>query len=299
MKIAVLMSTYNGEKYIKEQIDSILRQKCDMEIDLWIRDDGSVDNTQKILDTYKNKGKLNWYAGVNIGPAQSFINLLLHCEKYDFYAFADQDDYWMSDKLQQGINRIKNIDNAALYISNARLVNSARIYMGRNVYKKTPKLDFYTLSCAGGLLGCTMIFNHALAAIVQNNILPDDIIMHDFYIALVCASMNGSLIYDPVPHMDYRQHENNVVGVSYGMKQILTSRISDMIRKPKISIANQANSLLKISGISAKNRDWLIKVNNYRETFYSRLKLAFSLKTRYINWNMGIKLRISIFFGNR
>lgn len=300
-KIAVLMSTYNGEQFIREQIDSILLQKGDFQLDLWVRDDGSKDGTQNILKEYESKGKLKWYTGENKGPAYSFIDLLNHCKNYDFYAFADQDDFWDEDKINIGIKEIETYKKPALYCCNAELVDFSLKSLGRNVYIEKPKLDFYTLSVAGGLLGCTMIFNKYLASYIPKQ-LPQKIILHDFYMAELCSLIDGDILYDENPHMKYRQHGNNVVGVSHGIIGTIKSRISDILTTQSVSIADQAlelNKLKFINDVSFEKREWLNIILNYRKNIFSRLKLALSTKTNYINFNMGLKLRMSILFNNR
>lgn len=301
MTIAVLMSTFNGEKYLKEQIDSILNQNGHFQLDLWVRDDGSTDQTTIILKDYATKGLLNWYSGRNLGPGYSFLDLIMHCPKYDLYAFADQDDYWMDDKLKTGIYAIKNQNGPALYFSNAELVGSKLESLGRNVYKQCPKTDLYTLSCAGGLLGCTMVFNKKLAAYIQNYNVPKSIILHDFYIAMVCSALGGKIYYESTPHIKYRQHSNNVIGVSSSFKAKINNRINDITHKPKVSIAEQAESIIAQydSLLGEHERTWLKNIACYRKNILSRLKLSVSSKTSYINLNMSMKLRLSILFGNR
>ena len=137
MRVAVLMSTYNGEKYLKQQIDSILNQRGDFQLDLLIRDDGSNDNTISILEEYTQTNKIHYYIGNNLGPAYSFLDLLINSHNYDFYAFADQDDYWMPNKISVAISNLSNIKGPALYFANAELVDSNLNSVGRNVYKKT------------------------------------------------------------------------------------------------------------------------------------------------------------------
>lgn len=100
--ILVLMSTFNGEKFIREQIESILAQE-NVNIKLLVRDDGSTDKTLDILNEYKNKGKLNYYIGKNLGPQLSFMHLLQNAPYCEYYAFADQDDVWLKDKLSTAI----------------------------------------------------------------------------------------------------------------------------------------------------------------------------------------------------
>ena len=109
MRIAVLMSSYNGEQYIKEQIDSILNQKGKFNIDIYVRDDGSFDNTIHILEDYQKKGLIKFCGGENIGPAKSFLTLLALADGYDFYAFADQDDIWFENKIESAILKIEKI----------------------------------------------------------------------------------------------------------------------------------------------------------------------------------------------
>lgn len=301
MRVAVLMSSYNGEKYIREQIESILVQKGNFEFNIWVRDDGSSDETQSILREYEQKGKLHWYTGENLGPARSFLDLVNHCKGYDYYAFADQDDYWMPEKINRGITAIGIECKPLLYFSNAYLVNEELKTLGRNVYKSIPKTDFYTLSCAGGYLGCTMVFNKHLAEIIQTHHTPHNMMMHDFFVALLCSSIGGRIIYDAAPTMKYRQHGNNVVGVSHGIIGTLMSRICSLFYKEKISIAEQAGEIIKIYGdnISEDNRVWLAKISGYKNRMNSRIRLACSCKTKYMNFNMGMKLRLAILLGNR
>lgn len=301
MTIAVLMSTFNGEKYLREQIDSILNQSGNFQLDLWVRDDGSTDQTTIILEEYFRKGLLNWYSGRNLSPAYSFLDLIIHCPKYDFYAFADQDDYWIDDKMKSAINVIKDQNGPALYFSNAKLVGSKLEPLGRNVYKQYPKTDFYTLSCAGGLLGCTMVFDNKLATFIQNHQVPKRIILHDFYISVLCLALGGKIYYEDTPHIKYRQHSNNVVGVSSSFKAKISNRINNIVKKPKVSISEQAKSILELysNEMKSENMEWLLVISKYNINLFNRLSLAISRKTRYINYNMGFKLRMSILFGNR
>jgi rhamnosyltransferase len=301
MRIAVLMSTYNGEKYLVEQIESILNQKGDFDVDLFVRDDGSTDNTRNLLDKYQKEGKLTWYTGDNLGPALSFIDLIKKCEKYDLYSFADQDDYWKDNKLARAKDFLSDAQKTDIYFANAQLVDQDLNDLGRCVYKCTPKTDFRTLTCAGGILGCTMVFTNRLAEYIKEKPLPSEIVMHDFYICEVCLALGGEMIYDNEAVMKYRQHSNNVVGVSTGLVNKAKSRIKDITKEPKVSIANQANQIFEMYGgsISEENRKWLKDISHYRESLKSRLKLANSRNIRFINLNTAVKQRMAILFGNR
>ena len=108
-RVIVLMSTYNGEKYLRNQIESLLRQ-VDVEIEILVRDDGSKDGTLGILEEYKNSreysGKLSYYVGPNVGPAKSFLDLIKHAPEAEYYALCDQDDTWLPDKLKIAVEAI-------------------------------------------------------------------------------------------------------------------------------------------------------------------------------------------------
>lgn len=300
MRIAVLLSSYNGEEYIEEQIDSILKQKGDFQLDLWVRDDGSADRTKEILQKYADSGSLNWYTGENMGPACSFLNLIRKCKGYDYYAFSDQDDVWMEDKIQTGLDRLEST-GVALYFANAELVNADLRPLGRYVYKRSPRLDFYTLLCAGGLLGCTMIFREDLAELIRRGDMPRSIVMHDFYTAIVCMGVGGTVYFDIESHMKYRQHGSNVVGVSSGLKNTVKNRIENMTERQRIGIAEQAKELVERYGpeMSEDFFEWAEQVAGYRKSFAARLFLACSRKTHYRNWHMGLTLRLAILLGNR
>lgn len=301
IRVAVLMSTYNGEKYVAEQIDSILNQKGDFYIDIYVRDDGSQDNTINILNYYKEKGNLDWYTGENLKPARSFYDLLLHCRGYDYYAFSDQDDFWKENKIQRGIDELKEQVVPALYCSNADLVDEQLESLGRTVYRTPPRTDFETVVCAGGLLGCTMVFNEKLAsAIIEVEKFPQ-MVLHDFYVAALCVSIGGKIVYDTCSTMKYRQHGNNVVGVSHGLVGTIWGRIKDILYREPVGIANQADGILYNykKYLTSDRIKWLLVVAHYKDGIINRIKLACSSKTKYINKNIGIKLRLSILLGNR
>lgn len=299
-KVAVLMSTYNGEKYLRQQIDTILNQKGDFELKLFVRDDGSKDTTVDILEEYKQKYDIEWYQGQNCGSAKSFMDLVENVSGFDYYAFADQDDFWLEEKIASGISKMSN-DEPELYCGNGMVVDENLGYSGNNVYKKKPSTDFNTVSCAGGLLGCTMIYNDKLLQVIKNHNNPDYMVMHDFYIALLCMGIGGKVYYDEVPYIKYRQHGANVVGVSRGILGKLKDRFNSILKKQKFSIQEQAKDIVDRyeDVISTDNLQFLRKVSSYRKNMWTRLCLAMSMKTKYVNWNKCLTIRLAILFGNR
>ncbi len=298
MTLTVLLSAYNGEKYIREQIDSILAQEGDFSLSLLVRDDGSTDSTHAILNEYAAAGRLTWYAGDNLGPAGSFLELLRRAEDADYFAFADQDDRWLPGKLAAAIERLDGHAEPALYAANATLVDSTLQPLGRDVYRTPPRTDFYTVVCSGGLLGCTMVMNAALAAHVRQNPAPQKTRLHDYYVLALCTAVGGTVLYDDTPRLLYRQHGGNVVGVTARKRDALKQRVTEITTRSTISIADQAATLLPYAA-TERERAWLTQVANYRRNIFTRLGLALSRKPRYASRNMAVKLRLAILLGNR
>ena len=124
-EICVLLSTYNGEKYLREQLDSLVCQE-NVELKILIRDDGSKDSTLQILKEYSKKdARITYFVGNNVGPAQSFFDLIIKSPDADYYAFCDQDDVWDKDKLEIAVGFLEKEDNSKpnMYYSNLRIVD--------------------------------------------------------------------------------------------------------------------------------------------------------------------------------
>ena len=105
-KVIVLMSTYNGEQYIKEQIESILNQTYS-NMELYIRDDGSKDQTVAILKKYEQDGKLHFSQGKNMGFINSFFEVMRTSGEADYYAWCDQDDVWLPEKIERAVKELQ------------------------------------------------------------------------------------------------------------------------------------------------------------------------------------------------
>lgn len=124
--LAVLLSAYNGGKYIKKQVESILDQENINNFTIYIRDDGSTDNTRNILKhLQKENPNIKVIEGKNIGLVASFLELLnlAYQNRYDYYSFSDQDDYWLPEKLATAVRAIEKIDEPVLYASCSKIVN--------------------------------------------------------------------------------------------------------------------------------------------------------------------------------
>lgn len=301
MRVAVLLSSYNGEKFIARQLDSILAQEGDFTLDIIVRDDGSQDSTRDILQRYADAGKLRWYTGENLKPAKSFLHLLQNAPGYDFYAFADQDDYWYPDKLQSALSALAGAQEPAVYFTNARLTDGERTSLGRNAYQRPPRQDLYSLLVGSNIIGCTMVFNSTLARLLQEKPMPREIFMHDSYLLQLCALVDGKLLWDETPHMDYCQHGGNAVGAKWTKWDALRDRLHRITKPAKVSIETQADSLLTLYGEMAQGDKlaFLRQVATYRRSFGSALRLACSPKPKFNGRNMAITMRLAILLRNR
>ena len=231
-KVLVLMSVYNGEKYLAEQLESIVCQKG-VNVSLYIRDDGSDDRSEIIIREYTEKIPITYCREPNIGVAKSFMRLIeLAQDGFDYYAFADQDDYWESDKLSVTICKMEcKKECPAIYYSDVECVG-ANLEKIADPYKKhyhTEKFpDVLILAQAPG---CTMVFNHRLFSSLKKHI-PIQLHMHDHWILQVCAAIGGTIIYDASPHMLYRQHVGNVMAglekMEYNPLQLFRYRIQKL-----------------------------------------------------------------------
>lgn len=213
MKVVVLMSTYNGERYLREQIDSILGQRG-VEVSLLVRDDGSSDATLTILDAYKKAGQLDYYCGGNLGPARSFMHLLQNAPKSDYYAFSDQDDIWLDDKLITAVTTLEGHESQpALYFSQTQLVDAGLNPIPSVIIN--PKLTFGESLIYKFIGGCTMVMNHRLREAV-GDFMPEIMPMHDIWIYGIALGIGAFVHFDPTPHILYRQHGDNTVGLGQG-----------------------------------------------------------------------------------
>ncbi|HEO4987840.1 TPA: glycosyltransferase family 2 protein [Streptococcus agalactiae] len=215
MKVNILMATYNGEKFLAQQIESIQKQTF-KEWNLLIRDDGSSDKTCDIIRNFTAKDSrirfINENEHHNLGVIKSFFTLVNY-EVADFYFFSDQDDVWLPEKLSVSLEAAKHkaSDVPLLVYTDLKVVNQElnilqdSMIRAQSHHANTTLLPELTENT---VTGGTMMINHALA---DKWFTPNDILMHDWFLALLAASL-GEIIYLDLPTQLYRQHDNNVLG---------------------------------------------------------------------------------------
>ncbi len=231
------MSSYNGKKYLKEQIDSIMAQDCEKKglasINLLVRDDGSTDGTQDILKEYSDKypGRARWYQGSNKGVIQSFFELMAEAGPADYYALADQDDYWMPQKMSAGIIKLQQMEERhsggcgipLLYCCRPLLADMDLKPLKLHVSNPEMRPGFGNALIENIVTGCTTVFNNRLRQMAVLKI-PVHAAMHDRWLYLI-ATCFGRIYYDETPYIYYRQHGDNAVGKNTGRIPELKYRI--------------------------------------------------------------------------
>ena len=233
-KAVVLLSSYNGEKYISEQLESLLLQTWN-NLKILIRDDGSCDKTVDILEKYKKKypNKINFVCEKNIGVVKSFFRLIEISEESDYYFFCDQDDIWEKEKIEKAIEKIQILESKSSnenigYCSNLKLVDSKLNLLGIS-FKETLNPSLSNCFFENIITGCTYSCNKNLFLKIKKEIKKIDIskiIMHDYFFYFI-NTLYGELIYDKNSYILYRQHENNVIG---NQKGFLNDKLQYLLR---------------------------------------------------------------------
>lgn len=225
-KIAILMASYNGERYIKEQIESIINQDFS-NWHLFISDDGSTDNTLSLEKSYQKKfpqkitiieNKTNKH-----GSKYNFFNLvnIVLSEKYNYFMFSDQDDVWKKNKVSDTFNlmkQAKNNTNVPILIhTDLEVVDENLKTLGNSFIKYralNPECkDINHLLIQNNVTGCTMMVNRPLLVKALQVEGIDKIAMHDWWFALI-ASIYGKIYFLNKSTIKYRQHGGNVVGAT-------------------------------------------------------------------------------------
>lgn len=288
-KILVLMSSYNGELYIREQIESILNQKG-VDVHLLVRDDASKDNTVKIVEQFVGE-KVELIKGENLGYAKSFWTLLKDCKKeYDYYAFADQDDIWLEDKLVSAINMIeKEGDIPCLYTSNVIAVNNNREVIKEYFFDHRLALNFYQSLQKSILPGCTFVFNKkAIMLAAQYDGFMES---HDWALYAITSAF-GKVLYDDTLHMNYRIHGNNVIGKDSRWK-LFKRRMKRLFAKPNCARSRFAKDFYECYQEQFSNQEYenAAFLLGFYKIKHKRLKLFFSKKFK------GLAFRVYVLLG--
>lgn len=282
--VQVLLSTYNGEAYLKEQLDSILNQK-NVAVKLFVRDDGSSDGTVEILRAYAALHEnIQYLCGENCGVVASFFRLFeLSDPEVDFYALSDQDDVWDEDKLsiacqkleqmrkskspkkKKNDSQIRAFTTPLLYCCDAWNTDDTLNLLPESMQTAGKELipDFRNALIENIARGASIVFNQALMSYIRIS-MPQDIYMHDWWLYLV-ASCFGEVCYDSAAHYKYRQHAGNTLGAA------APSGCSKFFRRLKQSrtnsghVSRQAKAFERIYNVPEEKKQFLHILTKYQD----------------------------------
>jgi len=276
-RAAVLLATYNGDSYISEFLESLCAQSM-KDFEVFVRDDGSTDSTLETLHEYSSRLSIHLLPpGPRLGPAKGFFRLLEEAgDGFDCYFFADQDDYWYSDKVERAMTALKGQpDPIALYCSRLEYVDQ---HLEHLKFSRVPWcLSINNAAVENIATGCTVAITREtrLAVITSKS---ETIIMHDWWLYFFCSAF-GKVIYDPVPSIKYRQHAKNAIRAATSVFEDFRRRLVRLARRDGgiHVLSQQIDGFLTCFGskLTPQQNTLLQKIIVARTRFSGRLKLFF------------------------
>lgn len=273
-KVQILMSTYNGEEYIREQMDSILGQNYP-DVDILVRDDGSTDDTFVILKEYEEYHQnVRAYKGDNIGVNRSFFDLLKNCgDGADYIGFCDQDDYWLPEKIERAVEKLEQMNGPALYCGAKTLVDASLSVLDKQP-RQLVRPGFGNAVIESICSGCTLLMTRELTDLIRER-LPEDVIHHDWW-CYMAATYLGDMYYDSNSYIYYRQHASNEVGASGSALAMIRAKARDL-KKRHGDLKKQLSDFYHYyKGLGAPEKDALIEALLKADSVSGRFAIQFN-----------------------
>lgn len=303
--ICVLLSTYNGEKYLEEQLESLRRQEG-VELKILVRDDGSKDTTVDIIKRWQTDYPtlMDFVQGENVGYAKSFTLLLqMAVKKYpdaEYYALCDQDDVWMPEKLSEAVALLhlklynKSQDIPVCYASNLIIVD-AELNIVRYFFRE----KMTSISKLNGLLndfctGCTMVFNKpAIKLYIEHE--HKFLKYHDKLLGMICLFM-GELVYDNRSFIMYRQHGGNQIGAATSLVKKTLHGINALYSKHESMLIHFVEDFVESYKMYLAVNDIfdLSRVLFYNKKLFCKISLLFDTHIYSTNFFNTTRLKIKI-----
>ncbi len=298
-KVAVLISTFNGEKYLEEFLFSLDNQQCPG-ISLFVGDDGSSDATLQILNKFQSASKYPFQiipSKGRLGAAAGFFELLAVAGgDFDYYAFGDQDDVWMPDKISRAVNELNKASREipSLYCSRLEVVDKELNHLR---WSRIPRrIGFGNAIVENVATGCTLVMNASAREFILSA-LPDNCLMHDWwcYLTICCF---GQIIFDENPGIKYRLHDTNVVGVATTTMDNLNRRVNRFFKSEDgvFRFSDQVSEFIEDFGDRIPSQQFKILdlVVSGKTSFLDRIRLVLSRDIWRQRWSDDLILRILI-----
>lgn len=276
-RVQVLLSTFNGEKFLGALMDSLIHQDYP-NVEILVRDDGSEDDTLSILSQYTSFDNVSIFRGRRLGVPESYFELLrMSSASADYLAFCDQDDVWEKDKISRAVDFLEQLPQAvpSLYCSRVLLVDEELNVIGRSqIPKRGP--SFENAIVQNIATGCTIVINKASRQLLLQGV-PKRAVMHDWWMYLVISAF-GKVIYDPEPRILYRQHSSNVIGSKSSAMTRWIRRIQRFLKSGRLHlVTEQANEFRRIYGLllPEEKKAILDRFIDSQKSFTGRLRYSF------------------------
>jgi hypothetical protein len=237
--------------------------------------------------------------GPRLGAANSFFTLLDNCgDEYDYFAFADQDDVWLPDKIERAVLSLSRdgIEEPAMYCSRVEYVDESLGHIG---YSQIPKkVDFTNALVENVAIGCTVVLNRSARNLLRGRF-PQKTIMHDWWCYLVVSAL-GKVVFDERPGVKYRQHSGNVVGGTSSRIELFRRGITRFVRRsPRVLLSDQAIEFHRCFGdsITPQKKRILDRFLTVRGNLWARLCYNATMDVWRQSWIDTATLRTMILMG--
>ena len=294
-KIIVVLSTYNGEKHIVKQLDSIFEQ-LGVNLICYIRDDGSSDSTVKVIQEYSKTHRLIIDVGENLGHEFSFMKALRDAPKGDYYAFADQDDIWFPDKLKNAVEMLIPYGDckATMYHCNRISVFEDLSPLPHQMKRVPHPLNRQNAITQEYAQGCTIVMNNAARELVCRY-QPEKRYFQDYWCGMLCY-LFGTVLYDERPQMYHISYGTNTSTEGHLLKG-WWKRFAFFFNKTTAYYAPAQELLEGYSDLlNEDDKVFLNRVKKYKHNINAKFYLLFSPKFRRESIIGTISLKIAILF---
>jgi glycosyltransferase involved in cell wall biosynthesis len=300
-RVHVLLATYNGVEYLGEQLRSIESQSLPV-ARVTIRDDGSSDGTQSFSQEWaKGKSYVRFLQGTRLGVTNNFFTLLKDSEEgCNYFAFCDQDDVWLPDKIERAVTVLRkySAEEPVLYCSRVEYVNEKLGHMG---YSRIPnRISFANALVENIATGCTVVLNGAARELICKNLPVRSALLHDWWSYLTVSAL-GMVVYDEAASIKYRQHARNQEGGTSSSRELFKRRMVRFLQRAgdKQLLSDQAVEFKRCFGelLSTRDRGILGRFLSIRCGLWSRASYTAAMEVRRQTWIDTAVLRAMILLG--
>jgi len=299
-RVNVLLTTYNGSRFLREQLESIDSQTLSV-VRVTVRDDGSPDETNLLVEKWAaGRANVLLLRGPQLGVTNKFFTVLANPDAdSDYFAFCDQDDVWLPEKVEKAVQALRGCDPniPVMYCSRVEYVDENLRHLG---FSKVPKsIGFANALVENIATGCTMVLNRRARDLICKR-LPQKALIHDWW-CYVTLSALGKVLYDKTSSIKYRQHANNVTGAATTRWELVRRRFVRFLRHKRGArlLSDQAIEFQRCFGdlLNTQDKKTLERFLSVRGSFGERVFYNAVMDVWRQSWSDTMILRVLIIMG--